>query len=275
MRAESCMDWRADLISSYPYCSPVCRGDCERIMAAGGRRMVPVLLAASAKALDEELMAQPGFSIDQLMELAGLAVATAINAEYAPDRYRRVSVLAGPGNNGGDGLVAARHLAHWGYSPRVIYPKRPSSGLFGNLVRQLEDVDVAVDAAVPSGEELRASSDLVVDAVFGFSFKGAVKAPFDAAICAMAECAERGVPIVSVDIPSGWDVDKGPVTDGSQPTWMPEMLVSLTAPKPCAEHFLGKHHYLGGRFVPPRLARKYGIEDVAALYPSSAQIAKI
>lgn len=56
-----------------------------------------------------------GFSVDQLMELAGLSVASSILAEYPPSEYSRVLIVAGPGNNGGDGLVAARHLYHFGY----------------------------------------------------------------------------------------------------------------------------------------------------------------
>ena len=56
-----------------------------------------------------------GFSIDQLMELAGLSVASSILAEYPPSQYPKVLIVAGPGNNGGDGLVAARHLYHFGY----------------------------------------------------------------------------------------------------------------------------------------------------------------
>lgn len=56
-----------------------------------------------------------GFSVDQLMELAGLSVASAVLAEYPPASHLRPLVIAGPGNNGGDGLVAARHLYHFGY----------------------------------------------------------------------------------------------------------------------------------------------------------------
>ena len=69
--------------------------------------------------IDEELMGQLGFSVDQLMELAGLSVASAIAAEHSPRTHRRVLVIAGPGNNGGDGLVAARHLYHFGFAPEV------------------------------------------------------------------------------------------------------------------------------------------------------------
>lgn len=50
------------------------------------------------------------FSIDQLMELAGLACAQTLQRVYGPEKYPRVLVCCGPGNQGGDGLVAARHL---------------------------------------------------------------------------------------------------------------------------------------------------------------------
>jgi hypothetical protein len=53
------------------------------------------------------------------MELAGLSVACSLAAEYPPGTHARVAVLAGPGNNGGDGLVAARHLWQFGYKPTV------------------------------------------------------------------------------------------------------------------------------------------------------------
>ena len=57
--------------------------------------------------IDQELFNDYGFSVDQLMELAGLSCAQAIYSEYPKGR---VLVIAGPGNNGGDGLVCARHL---------------------------------------------------------------------------------------------------------------------------------------------------------------------
>lgn len=73
-------------------------------------------------AIDEELMGPLGFSVDQLMELAGLSVACSITSEYPAATHKRVLVIAGPGNNGGDGLVAARHLFHFGYSVQVCLP---------------------------------------------------------------------------------------------------------------------------------------------------------
>lgn len=71
-----------------------------------------------------------GFSVDQLMELAGLSVASSLAAEYPQATHARVLVIAGPGNNGGDGLVAARHLAHFGYDVTVGSGGVPEHGYF-------------------------------------------------------------------------------------------------------------------------------------------------
>lgn len=78
-----------------------------------------------AAKIDEELMGPLGFSVDQLMELAGLSVACSVYAEYPPSSHKRILVIAGPGNNGGDGLVAARHLYHSGYTVEVHSPADP------------------------------------------------------------------------------------------------------------------------------------------------------
>lgn len=98
-------------------------------------QMLPKLryiTADEAARIDEALMsARGGFSIDQLMELAGLACAQTVYACYPPDAFPNVLVAAGPGNQGGDGLVAARHLTHFGYSVVVWYPKEGKTELFG------------------------------------------------------------------------------------------------------------------------------------------------
>ena len=94
-----------------------------------------------------------------------------------------------------------------------------------------------------------AASDVVLDAIFGFSFKPPVRAPFDVALPLIARA---GLPIVSVDIPSGWDVERGDAAAaelGVVPVLHPDVLVSLTAPKEGVRKFTGRH-FLGGRFVP-------------------------
>lgn len=99
--------------------------------------------------------------------------------------------------------------------------------------------------------------DAVVDAIFGFSFKGEAREPFKSCIADMIYAqSELKSKIISVDVPSGWDVNDGDVTGSN---FHPDVLVSLTAPKLCTRFFRGKH-YVGGRFIPPFIAQKYGIK---------------
>ncbi|XP_065063932.1 NAD(P)H-hydrate epimerase-like [Rhopilema esculentum] len=202
-----------------------------------------------AQNIDQELFNEYRFSVDQLMELAGLSVATAVAKRYAlEDNKNKVLICCGPGNNGGDGLVAARHLKLFGFDPAIVYPKRSSKELFTNLTTQCERMDIPFLTEMPTKPQIDGTYKLIVDAIFGFSFKGNIRSPFDTVIETIKNV---NVPICSVDVPSGWDVEKGN-PDGIKP----DTLVSLTAPKLCANLFNGCH-YLGGRFVPQSLAEKY------------------
>ncbi|KAI9029670.1 YjeF N-terminal domain-like protein [Phycomyces nitens] len=219
-----------------------------------------------AQVIDEELMgASGGFSVDQLMELAGLSVAQAVQKTFDNKQYSRVLVCVGPGNNGGDGLVAARHLHHFGYKPSLYYPKQPNKDLYQRLVKQCRNLDMPVYETSFSSHLKEA--DVIIDAVFGFSFHGQVRDPFKDVVQAFQDTS---LPVVSVDIPSGWDVEKGPSEEAS---FQPSVLVSLTAPKLCAEYFRGKHHFLGGRFVPPHLAKKYGFQ--VPHFPGADQVVEL
>ena len=88
------------------------------------------LSPAAAAALDKDLMTKCNFCLEQLMELAGLSVSQAVYRLKGPEQGKNLLVLCGPGNNGGDGLVAARHLWHYGYKPRVYLPKASKNGLY-------------------------------------------------------------------------------------------------------------------------------------------------
>ncbi|GJJ71588.1 NAD(P)H-hydrate epimerase [Entomortierella parvispora] len=190
-----------------------------------------------------------GFCFEQLVELAGFSVAQAITKVYSKDQFPAVAVFSGPGNNGLDGLVAARHLAHFGYRPRIYYPKRPDKPVNKGLMRQCELLDIPFVESPDAGLK---DADLVVDAIFGFSFSGEVREPFRGAIGALSKTS---LPIVSVDIPSAWDVEKGDIGGNGL---LPSMLVSLTAPKEGAQGFQGIH-YLGGRFINKHMDEKWGL----------------
>ncbi|KAI9172306.1 NAD(P)H-hydrate epimerase [Paramyrothecium foliicola] len=249
--------------------------------------------AKAAAALDQELMSTGAFSIDQLMELAGLSVSQAIYRVHPLTKGRRILVACGPGNNGGDGLVAARHLFFYGYKPTVFYPKRSKNELYQRLAKQLEDLEV------PFVNDFQAaidSTDHVIDAIFGllfpvhriakvhrpnnvtagFSFSGEVREPFPSVIQALQDTK---LPVTSVDAPSSWDIENGPPESGLGSSFMPTALVSLTAPKPLVRHFRGRH-FVGGRFVSQSIAKKYdfevpnypGIDQVVELEPSEQKL---
>ena len=241
--------------------------------AAQGTGALSYLGQLAAQRLDEDLMGPLGFSVDQLMELAGLSVACAVHAEYPKLTHPRVLILAGPGNNGGDGLVAARHLHHFGYSVSICYPKRTDRELYKGLVTQCTSLGIPfLESERVLAQPLRDQADVVLDALFGFSFKGTPRPPFDALIAAMSPTASPP-PVACVDIPSGWDVEEGDVAGAAGESIQPDMLISLTAPKLCAKRFEGRHHYLGGRFVPPEIVRKYQLS--LPEYPGTAQCVRI
>ncbi|CAD6586211.1 MAG: hypothetical protein TREMPRED_004368 [Tremellales sp. Tagirdzhanova-0007] len=217
-----------------------------------------------AQQIDEELMSASGaFSLDQLMELAGLSCAQALAMSFPQTSHRRVIVCCGPGNQGGDGLVAARHLHMFRYQPTVYLPKPGSKDIYERLLRQVENLHIPVIKSEAEFEKSLKEQDVIMDAVFGFSFQPPVRAPFDTVLRLIKSSS---LPIVSVDIPSGWSVSDGPqklYTESddhgkNEPveTFEPEALVSLTVPKEGVRGYKGRH-WLGGRFVPDDLAKKF------------------
>ncbi|XP_026394458.1 pyridoxine/pyridoxamine 5'-phosphate oxidase 1, chloroplastic-like [Papaver somniferum] len=267
------ISFTAGVLSSYSKARGICSrvgnsmGDKDNVISTietlQNPEPVTYLSQRDAAEIDEVLMGPLGFSVDQLMELAGLSVATSIAEVYKPSEYKRVLAICGPGNNGGDGLVAARHLHHFGYAPFICYPKRTPKALYCGLVTQLESLAVPFLSVEDLPVDLSNDFDIIIDAMFGFSFHGAPRPPFDDLIHKLVclhshdQTRQRLPVIVSVDIPSGWHVEEG---DTGGEGIKPDMLVSLTAPKLCAKKFSGSHHFLGGRFVPPTIAEKYQLQ---------------
>ena len=133
------------------------------------------------------------------------------------------------------------------------------------LKTQCDNMRIRTTSDLDSLKTALASSDVILDAVFGFSFKPPVRAPFDEVLPLLTKSK---LPIVSVDIPSGWDVERGRPSDplpGASGTGErrvealdPDVLISLTAPKEGVRGYEGRH-FLGGRFVPKSLDEKFGL----------------
>ncbi|XP_063137676.1 NAD(P)H-hydrate epimerase isoform X1 [Rattus norvegicus] len=132
---------------------PIWWGTQHRSSETMASAAVKYLSQEEAQAVDEELFNEYQFSVDQLMELAGLSCATAIAKAYPPTSMSKspptVLVICGPGNNGGDGLVCARHLKLFGYQPTIYYPKRPNKPLFTGLVTQCQKMDIPFLGEMP------------------------------------------------------------------------------------------------------------------------------
>lgn len=172
--------------------------------------MKPVLTPSEAAALDRESQGR-GIDAASLMERAGREVARAAVAVAGGVSGRRVVVACGKGNNGGDGLVAARHLARWGIRPTVVM-LQPAEALrepAASNFRRLGEADVRARPFSPAtlAREL-ARADVAVDAIFGTGFLGSPEGEWARAIGGLNEW---GGPVVAVDIPSGVNGETGAV----------------------------------------------------------------
>ena len=224
---------------------------------------IPYINAETSALVDKELMGTYNYSIDQLMEIAGLTVAKVVNNEFisklksSKEKNIKIITLCGPGNNGGDGLVASRYLKEFGNDVEILYPKKNTKNpLYTRLITQCENYEININEKIlekkEDYEKIFAQYDIILDALFGFSFKGEIREPFKTIIDAMKKFENN---IISIDIPSGFDIDKGNIFE----TFVPMGLVSLTLPKLCSKNFEGEH-YLGGRFVPKKLFEKFNLK---------------
>jgi hydroxyethylthiazole kinase-like uncharacterized protein yjeF len=145
----------------------------------------PLYDAEGIRAVDRWAIEEQGVPGQELMEMAGTALAEAV-AGLAPQGP--VRIVCGKGNNGGDGLVAARHLSGMGF--------------------EAEALELWSDEPPGDFDAWLEGSGAVVDAIFGTGFSGAPREPAVAAIEAINRC---GAPVIACDIASGVDASSGEV----------------------------------------------------------------
>src|SRR6266566_4463560 len=145
-----------------------------------------------------------GVSIVELMENAGKAAADVARSEFGA-AGKNVLVLCGTGNNGGDGLVAARHLAK-DERVTVLLARSPDQFASPEAATNFERLrDVQVLAGLDRSEEAIAAADLLIDALLGIGAEGSLREPYASLIRQMNA---SGKPILSVDVPSGFGTDQ-------------------------------------------------------------------
>ena len=191
-----------------------------------------------------------------LMEQAGAAVAAAARATLASAERPAgsiVLVLAGPGNNGGDGFVAARHLAAAGIRSVVVLVSRdedPATPDAAANWRRLEGVDgvdrvhaeTARDLSVLANGIERAG--LIVDALLGTGVRGELRSPVRDAVDLAQRARSAGVPVLAVDTPTAVDLSSGQPSD---PVVRADVTITFHRPKAGLRIAPGK--FLAGRVL--------------------------
>jgi NAD(P)H-hydrate epimerase len=193
-----------------------------------------ILTAEKMRRVDARAIAERHIPGLDLMEAAGRGVAEALAEEVPGIVDRRVVVLCGKGNNGGDGLVAARHLRRLGGAPRVLLLAR-GADLAGDAAASLacaREEGITVEEIEGEGPWSKTPLELdrdtlVIDALLGTGVEGGARG-----LIARAIDAINGSPatIVAIDLPSGADADSGRLAG---PTVRAHRTLTLCRPKPC------------------------------------------
>jgi hydroxyethylthiazole kinase-like uncharacterized protein yjeF len=192
-----------------------------------------VLSAAEMQACDHLTTERFGVPSMQLMRNASAAAAGFARAQFP--QAKRVTVLCGRGNNGGDGMMTARLLADAGLTVTVLL-LGSSDGLKGDVAdawRELQSArNCRIDAIGTEGDLPQYSealkADLIVDAVLGTGFKPPLKG---LALTALEWVRGSRSPVLAIDLPSGWMADETRArTD--EPVFPADAVITFTAPKP-------------------------------------------
>lgn len=163
----------------------------------------PILLTTDLRRVEQAALG--GRNPAALMERAGLAAAE-LARTLAGDSGRPVLILAGPGNNGGDALVVARHLKQWWYKVSVVCPANPR--------QYAADAAAALQSWHKAGgeivTEIPAAQDwaLVIDGLFGIGLKRDLNGGYAALV---EQINALDAPVLALDVPSGLNADTGRV----------------------------------------------------------------
>ncbi len=161
--------------------------------------------AEEMRKIEEKSVKDEGLTFAELMERAGRAVAE----EVLKEEPHTVTVVCGKGNNGGDGLVCARYLVEAGKRVAVFLLESENiSSLSQENLKKLRGKDVVLRTGLKGLKEALKGSDVVVDALFGFGFKGEMRSLYKECV---EEINEHSRKVISIDVPSGLDVSTGKV----------------------------------------------------------------
>jgi NAD(P)H-hydrate epimerase len=201
---------------------------------------VKILTADQMHRVEQEC-AKIGVPTDVLMENAGRAVAEAVKKILGDITTQNILVLVGPGNNGGDGLVAGRYLHEWGARVNLyLLSQRPTEDRNFALVQErgVPWLDANQDGNLSQLDDWLSSATAVLDAIFGTGKSRPLAGVFASALNKVTEVKGKrpGLRIIALDLPSGLDADSG----AADPACLyADNTITLGFPKPGLFNFPG------------------------------------
>lgn len=225
--------------------------------------MIPAITPDQMREVDRVMIEDFGIELIQMMENAGRALALLARQHLGGSLAgRTVLVLAGRGNNGGGGLVAARRLAIWGAGVTVILTDAPYhfDGVPAHQISILQAMQIPIRVA-PVATLPR--TDLILDALIGYGLRGAPREPTATLI---RQANAGAAPIIALDTPSGLDTTTG---QALEPVIQARATLTLALPKTGllteeARPVVGQL-FLADISVPPLLYQRMGL-DVGPLF---------
>jgi NAD(P)H-hydrate epimerase len=165
-------------------------------------------IATSAEMKEIERKAdEAGLSYYQMMENAGSGAASQIDKSF-PVSDKKVLIACGKGNNGGDGFVVARKFHEWGAAVRLILaegePKTDDARKNWKLCEEMAIPMLSMDGSEPELVQQIEEADLIVDAIYGTGFQGALREPVRTLV---RQINSSGAKVWALDIPSGLNGD--------------------------------------------------------------------
>ncbi len=160
-------------------------------------------LTKKEMALLDKAMIKLGIDVPRMMELAGLFTAVTATTMIKNDKKKKILILSGTGNNGGDGLVAARHLLNWKYKVDVVFAT--STNKLKPMPLHQWKILKRIGVKETKNVNFKKYS-LIIDGLLGYNINGNPRGKFAKLIIS---ANNSKLPILSIDLPSGLDATTG------------------------------------------------------------------
>ncbi|MBR9680427.1 MAG: NAD(P)H-hydrate epimerase [Candidatus Altiarchaeota archaeon] len=213
--------------------------------------MVPWVSKAQISKLDSLMVNHYKISVIMMMENAGYRMAEFVRLKYP--KKKDVLILVGKGNNGGDGLSAARHLLNFGFSPKIFLIDKQLKGPSKRHLEISKKLKIPIFTSIKTLKSELKETKLIYDCLIGYNLKGEPRGKFKDVID-ISNNSKR--PIIACDVPSGIDTDKGIIYNTHI---KPHSILFLSLPKIGCKKIKSKK-YVADIGVPKDLYRKIKVD---------------